>query len=89
MKKTIWKFPVAVARKQTISMPTEAEILTIQMQRGVPCLWAICDSMNVNRTRIIQMMGTGFDIDQPLGDYIGTIQLKDNTVWHYFDGGEE
>lgn len=91
MTQTIWKFPVEIKRRQTIQMPAHSKILTIQTQQGVPTIWAIVDP-NENEAkvpRLIQMTGTGFDNSNiGFGRYIGTVQVEDQTVWHYFDLGE-
>lgn len=92
--KSIWKFPIEAVLTDTfeIDMPIGAEILTVQMQRDVPCFWAIVDP-SVNRmTRRFRMVGTGHKFDfgadrydtAPL--YIGTIQMADGAlVWHFFE----
>lgn len=38
---TIWKYPLYVQDVQTVEMPDEADILTVQVQGDVPCLWAM------------------------------------------------
>ena len=86
---TIWKYQLNIEKRQKVMMPAGAKILTIQMQQGFPYIWALVDPGKMSTTRYIQMTGTGFDeSDRIFGDYIGTIQLEDHTVWHYFDGGQ-
>jgi hypothetical protein len=42
--KTIHKYPLHIADRQTVAMPRGARILTVQMQHEVPCLWAQFDA---------------------------------------------
>ena len=39
--RTIWKYELAMIGRQTVPMPADAEILSVQVQAGVPCLWAL------------------------------------------------
>lgn len=40
---TIWKFPLAIAGNQTIAITNRYDILTVQLQRDQPMLWARVD----------------------------------------------
>jgi len=80
--RTIHKYQIHIADHQTVSMPTGATLLTVQMQHGQPCLWAEVDTSRPEEYVPISMCGTGHPI--PAGRYIGTVQL-DGFVWHYFD----
>lgn len=85
MAKEIWKFPLGDGMEQRIDMPMHAEILTVQMQHGHTCLWAMVDPENVKRPRTILIVGTGHDVPQDARRYIGTVQ-HDLFVWHIFEG---
>lgn len=83
---TIWKFPLEITDRQTVSMPGGAQILTVQTQNGTPCLWALVDegeSEKEDRSIYTQATGGPF-VDDP-GDliYIGTYQLP-TLVFHVF-----
>lgn len=69
-------------------MPSGASLLSIQLQDGLPQLWAACDPGAAKVLRRIAAFGTGDDLaltaDAP---YIGTLQV-DYAVLHYFDLGE-
>lgn len=41
MKRTIWKYPLAITDTQNVMMPEGAEILSAQMQGDTLCLWAL------------------------------------------------
>jgi hypothetical protein len=88
MKQAIWKFELEVKEEQTITAPPFIP-LTVQVQNGKPCLWAIVAvDMEKGHTPII-MRGTGWEQDDEKLDmatklrYLGTVQLG-SFVWHYF-----
>lgn len=89
MKKTVWKYPLAVADEQTIEVPFGPQFLCVQNQDGRPCLWALVDPDSGKGKRRIITMGTGHvRNDVMVRDYIGTYQLQGGgLVFHVFDGG--
>ena len=83
--KTIFKFPLVVCDEITLNMPIGAEILTVQLQERVPCIWARVDPTRCSETRVFRIHGTGNPI--PSWDkeiYIGTWQ-QEMFVWHLFE----
>ena len=69
-----------------IIMPAGATILTVQVQYGVLCIWAMCDDRQSSETRHIALYGTGHMIHSNPGKYIGTVQLNGGgLVLHVFD----
>lgn len=83
---TIWKFPLDRSDLQSIGMPKGAEILTVQMQKGIPCLWAKVDSEAEFEYRNIIMHGTGHKCSPNLGKYIGSFQThNENLIFHVFE----
>lgn len=90
MSAVIWKFPLEfTVHPQVIAMPEGARILTVQMQRAVPCLWAMVDPIARRTSRHILIVGTGAEIAEhlaPVYRYIGTFQMVDGAfVWHVFE----
>lgn len=84
MSVTIWKFPLQVTREQTIQLEPAARILCVQMQDGVPCLWAMVDPEAQSFPRTIVCYGTGAHIrEKNLLTYIDTVQ-DGPYVWHFF-----
>ena len=85
---TIWKFPFKFPLGRfEIEMPKDAEILSVQVQRDVPCIWAKVIPENEKNTRRFRIIGTGhpFREDKKLS-YIGTFQqIDDFFVWHLFE----
>jgi hypothetical protein len=63
-------------------MPQGAQCLTVQIQRGGACLWAIVDPAAPVVYRHVRIAGTGHPAP-PEADYLGTLQMGD-YVWHYF-----
>jgi hypothetical protein len=84
---TIYKYKLKVTDRQFVDMPTGAIILTVQVQRGDPHLWAGVEEGGFPNARLIRIFGTG----QPMGSepmvYIGTFQLYEKMplVFHVFE----
>ena len=74
-KYTIWKYKLDQTGK--IEMPTDAEILCIQVQRGEPHIWALVNPENKLETRKFKVYGTGHPCPEDPGIYVGTFQLND------------
>ena len=84
----IWKYELDVVPEQDVRMPFSAKILTVQIQKEVPCIWVSVDPTLNYLERTIVMRGTGHDLKEDLGTYIGTFQqLNGVFVWHVFDMG--
>jgi hypothetical protein len=70
-----------------LTLPSGAEILTVQVQRGEPQLWALVDPDAPPVSRGLIVVGTGqqFSVDKPL-KYIATFQLEQGAlVFHAFE----
>lgn len=85
MKKVIWKFPFPVTDSVRISMPNNAEILTVQTQSNQPCIWALVNAEYKKEDIYFQVIGTGHPIESDPGKYIGTFQLDNGLVFHLFE----
>jgi hypothetical protein len=92
--KAIWKYELAVHDSQIIEMPSGANILCVQTQRGVPCLWVeVRTKREIKEKRKIETFGTGhkmFTDDMAfVRKYIGTYQLegdsRDSLVFHVYE----
>lgn len=82
---TIWKYILPLTAKQIVFMPRGARILTVQIQEGNICLWAIVDTDNGNEERRFAIVGTGAPNEIPTDStYIGTCQ-DGAFVWHVFE----
>ena len=86
MAKEIWKFPVKVKDVQGVEMPEGAEILTVQLQHGQGCIWAVVDPGAEKVWRYFTTYGTGHPIINGADTYIGTYQESSGyLVWHVFE----
>lgn len=66
-------------------MPKGARILCVQMQDGVPQIWALVDPNVGNERRDFAVIGTGIsDATLSKSQYIGTFQ-DPPFVWHLFE----
>ncbi len=88
MRQVIWKYPLALEHEQTITMPENAMVLTVQTQGEVPCIWALVNPMNPVVPRRFKIHGTGHELEpgEKVGMYIGSFQLQEGIfVGHLFD----
>ena len=74
----------------TVTLPGNAEILTVQAQYDSPELWALVEQDNPIETRVFHIFGTGWIIpDDPSGRelrYINTYQQAGGElVFHVFE----
>lgn len=82
----ILKYQLHVTDTQSVTIKGLRRILTVQVQYGVPCLWAVADPEGMPTTVIIGTYGTGNPLPAALGDYLGSYQLEDgNLVFHVFN----
>lgn len=84
---TIWKFPVPIEDDFTIEMPRSARVLSVQIQHGVPVLWALVQPDDVKVERRFRVAGTGHPLPaESLGwAFIGTFQIHGGAlVFHLF-----
>lgn len=92
-RRTIHKYVLEIADRQTIDVPPSFDPLCVQVQDGRLCLWAEVEFDRLlhdtdTHQRIIEIYGTS----NPIGDsffssYVGTAQMPDGLVWHVYDGG--
>lgn len=86
MTQTIYKYPLKVSDEQTILLPKGAQMLTVQIQNGQPCLWVLIDPSNLPESRKVFIRGTAQDVTG-LGRYISTFQIYGgDLVFHVFEG---
>lgn len=84
---TIWKFGLPLEDKVAIEMPEGAKVLSVGVQQGNPCIWAMVNARAPKVLRSFYVHGTGHRVDIPYdARFIGTIQLLDGgLVFHVFD----
>jgi len=83
--KTIYKYTLDLdIETSEFQMPLDAEILCVQNQNNVLCLWVMFDEDQVlTSIRKFQIYGTGHSIPS-FKKYIGTAQMG-IFVWHVFE----
>jgi hypothetical protein len=70
---------------QAIEMPQGAIVLTVQVQRNQPVLWAMVNPDAPKVRRRFWMFPTGDDGEMLGKDYVGTVQLdRGDFVIHVF-----
>ena len=87
----IWKFSLVVTDRQTVTMPVGAEVLSVQMQGNVLCLWAVVNPDAERIIRTFEIFGTGHPMPDVLKEglarlHIDTVQARGGSlVWHVFE----
>lgn len=88
MDKVIYKYQLKVLGRNEVNMPKGAEILHMEIQGGVPCIWALVDLKEEQVSRSFDIYMTGQKIrDNPIkyiDTYIDTYMYK-NLVCHVFE----
>ena len=80
----IWKFGINAATI-SIDMPKGAQPLCVQVQRDVPCIWAIVNPSAEMEKVKVEIYGTGHTMPENPGKYIGTFQVSGGVyVFHVF-----
>jgi hypothetical protein len=84
--KAIHKFPLfgTPGSQIIMNMPAGAKLLTMQLQGGVPTIWAEVDTDNPMEPRKIATFGTGWELPEEPGQYVGTFQ-EGPFVWHVYE----
>lgn len=82
--RTIWKFPLDLVARPEPAMPRGARVLTVQLQNGIPTVWAAVDPTAPVEPRPLVVVGTGNLLPNDAGPYIGTWQA-DPFVFHVFE----
>jgi hypothetical protein len=82
---TIYKYPLT-DDVQSFDIPKDAEILCLQVQNDVPCIWALVDTDKPKVKRHFEIRGTGDSVPPFRVSYIGTYQLNGGRlVFHVFE----
>lgn len=81
----VWKFPLRVTDMQVVQIPEHFEPLSVQVQNGELCMWALVNPNAQEVSVRIEIYGTGHPIahNRTRNNYVGTVQLL-GLVWHVF-----
>ena len=67
-------------------MPTDAKILAVNEQNDNACLWAECHPNADLEQRDFRIYGTGHELPDEPGDYVGTFQQAGGKyIWHVYE----
>jgi hypothetical protein len=90
MGEVIWKYPLASYYRNELILPKCSEILTVQLQEGIPTLWVRLDPDDfIEKAFIIEGVVTGGNVPVH-GKYIGTVLLSEDTyILHFFVSRKE
>ena len=87
--KSIWKFPIEITDEQKVFMPRTAKILSVQVQQGTPCVWALVDTEEQKTERTLVVHGTGHPCVCDSSEFVGTFQVAGGSlVFHLFEKKE-
>jgi hypothetical protein len=89
MSQVIWKYTLMPGESQ-LEFPSGATILSVQLQREVPVVWALVDpdeETREARTFVTCPTGERFDVESDKRmSFLGTVQRRGGTfVWHIFE----
>lgn len=86
---TIYKYPLEVTDKQSLTLPDGAKILSVQMQGESLCLWAmVSPTIQAIETRTFWIYGTGHDVTLAPEhlNFLATVQMRGGTlIFHVFE----
>lgn len=89
MKQEIWKFPLDPKDAKEghlgqmlfeLEMPQRSEILTIQVQLGIPVVWAMVWVGLPKLKRRIELYNTGEECESMGRKYIGSVRAQRSEV---------
>ena len=77
MSRRIFKYPVEIRDHFGLDLPRGARVLSVQVQRDEPMMWALVDPDAPSERAMFRVIGTGHPIDDPPEtlDYVGTFQI--------------
>lgn len=81
--KTICKYPLDIKSQRCIRVLRGAELLCVQAQEGILCLWALVDTASELGWLTVEIAATGGPANYSKDAYIGSAQIQ-HYVWHVF-----
>lgn len=90
----IFKYELEITDLAAVSMPAGAKLLCVQMQHGVPQIWALVDERRPAVARRFRVVGTGHPLAATdlvfSSAYVGSVQTHGGAlIFHVFDYGED
>jgi len=85
MSKSIWKYQLETTDEQLVEMPHGAQGLSVEVQYGAPCLWALVNPKAQKEFRRVRIYVTGHPVPENDDIYVGSYQLHGGSlVGHVF-----
>ena len=84
----VLKYEIEIGDYFEIVMPNGAQILKVECQHNIPCLWVLADLEHLSIKRTFRFAGTGHPIDHLKDDlqFISTFQMDNgNLIFHIFE----
>lgn len=82
---TVWKFVLELVDDQEIWLPAKARVLTVAVQHGRICIWALLRENQEREPYRVSIRGTGHNCDCVPANFYGTVQLDGGSlVFHVF-----
>ena len=82
--RAIHKFPLPVTAIQSVTMQECVKPLSLQLQDGTPTLWCEVDTWHPSVQRQVFCVVTGGQVPTWPCEHIGTVQLRNGLVFHYY-----
>jgi len=82
--KTIEKYQLGWPAQEQITMPRGAQLLTVGMRDGLPCLWALVETDQPDERRQFIIYTTEQALPSWPKAYVGTIYSIENVL-HVFE----
>jgi hypothetical protein len=87
---TIYKYHLPIQDEVILEVPELFRPLHVGEKEGELCLWALVDPATPSQQRLIFIYGTGHLLHPTeMFNYIGSVVMSNNLVWHVADGGRE
>jgi hypothetical protein len=82
---TIYKYPAPIDDEFTVEMPRGAQVLSVAIQDGIPCMWALVNPKEPLESRRFHWRGTGHPANL-MGRFVGTVLMHGGAlVFHLFE----
>lgn len=90
IERAIHKLPLIIEAEFMVKMPVKFTPMSVQMQRGVPCLWYATELGDPKIDRRVYCIGTGHILPDMSLIYLGTVVIDNpeseafpSLVWHF------
>ena len=84
--KTVYKYDIPITDYFSLDLPANSRILSVQVQRDIPCIWVEIDTEETQCRTDFRLVGTGHNLKEDNLLYIGTFQLFNGMlVYHLYE----